>query len=108
MDFELLKTKKQRLLQIDKMEAASVAREKMLQERNFKEEEERKRRLEEEEENKFEFAFLDVKRNGKKGKGTAKKKDKKEKQADAKNNPGVAKEDGKSGTKRAKNGVAKR
>jgi hypothetical protein len=107
-DFELRKTRKQRVSKLQQMEEQSVAREKKLLERFNKEEEERKRRLDEEEENKNEYAFLMLKANGKgKGKGTGKKKDGTKASQTTKNTAGqlIA---GATGVKRVKNGVTKR
>jgi hypothetical protein len=86
------------------MEQKCLQREKLLHERNTKEEEERKRRLEEEEENKNEFLFLELnKRTGKgKGKGLTKKKD------GGKTKDGKTTEKTALGVKRPKNGVVKR
>lgn len=91
-----------------------MLREIKLQERNTKEEEERKRREEEQEENKFEFAFMDSKKNGRTGKGKlpAKKKADPSKRNDRSDTKNGVKGDGanvsKDGLKRPKNGVTKR
>lgn len=111
-DFDLLRLKKTRVVQLQAMEEQSVAREKALLERNQREEEERKRRLEEEEENKLDFAFTALKNGKAKGKGLTKKKGDSDKLKVGGTRSTIGSSNltvnEKAGLKRSKNGMSKR